>query len=256
MPTELSHESLNVYRFYLDAVSICKDISPNAGEPIIAQDHLDRAMESVGINLMRANVQDLGSRRRSSFLDMAIASTHECAASLDVCRAKQAIEQERYGAGMRKLWRIRGMLIGLKRKDANSFAENQAEYGIPKFPHANLEMYMIAVEGVRWTHDLLKELSPKMRTRQKLDVSTTGTVLNIAEGCGRINKPDQNRFMKTAIEHAFQTVLQLDLMHARHDTIESRVAQGIDMQTKIISKMYAWCKKNEPEQQCGNTENK
>jgi hypothetical protein len=55
---------------------------------------------------------------------------------------------------------------------------------------------------VRWTHDLLEELDPKARVRTKLDASTTGTVLNAAEGHGRTSVADQNRFMKTAQEHA------------------------------------------------------
>ena len=51
--------------------------------------------------------------------------------------------------------------------------------------------------------------------------------------------------MKTAQEHAFQTVLLLDLMVARNETTVSRVAEGKATQTRVISMLHAWCTKNE-----------
>ena len=102
----------------------------------------------------------------------------------------------------------------------------------------------MSLDGVRWTHDLLEELAPRARARRKLDVSTTGTVLNIAKGHGRASTADQNRFMKTAQKHAFQTVLLLDLMAARHETAASRIADGKATQARVISMLHAWCAKN------------
>ena len=245
MSTELPHERLDVYRLYLDVASLCGDIVSSITDPIAVLDHLDRAMESIGVNLMRANTQVPGSPQRSSYLDVSIASTHECAASLDVCFAKNAIEADTYGVGVGKLWRIRGMLLGLKRANVNRVREDRAQYGTPRFPFADLDMYQASLEGVRWTHDLLEELALRARTRRKLDVSTTGTVLNIAEGHGRATTADQNRFMKTAQEHAFQTLLLLDLLVARNETTESRIADGKTTQARVISMLHAWCTKNE-----------
>ena len=91
MQTELSHERLDLYRVYLEVAGQCAEIISGAEQTIAVFDHLDRAMESIGVNFMRANVQPPGSAQRATYLDVSIASAHECAASLDVCMAKSAI---------------------------------------------------------------------------------------------------------------------------------------------------------------------
>jgi four helix bundle protein len=245
MQATLPHERLDVYRLYVEVASLCGDIVSSATRPIVVFDHLDRAMESIGVNFMRANGQAPGSAQRTTYLDVSIASAHECAASLDVCFARRAIEEGTYTASMGKLWRIRGMLLGLKRVSVTQVREGSVPYGTPRFPFAELDMYQASLEGVRWTHDLLEELASRARARRKLDVSTTGTVLNIAEGHGRASIADQNRFMKTAQEHAFQTLLLLDLMVARDETTASRVADGKATQARVISMLHAWCASNE-----------
>jgi len=245
MQAELSHERLDIYKVYLDAANLCGDIVSAAAIPIVAFDHLDRAIESTGINFMRANGLAFGSPQRASCLDVSIASTHECAASLDVCSAKRSVEEHAYAAAMGKLWRVRGMLLGLKRVSDNRVREGSMPYGSAKFPFAELDLYQVAIEGVRWTHDLLEELEPKARVRRKLDTSTTGTVLNIAEGHGRASIADQNRFMKMAQEHACQTLLSLDLTVARGETTTTRVAEGKTTQARVISMLHAGCASND-----------
>jgi len=197
MQPELSHERLDVYKVYLDLAGLCGDVVSDALMPIAAFDHLDRAIESVGINFMRANGLAFGSPQRSAYLDVSIASTHECAASLDVCFARRSVEECAYIAAMDKLWRVRGMLLGLKRVSENQVREGAVPYGSHRFPFVELDLYQVALQGVRWTHDLLEELAPNARIRTKLDASTTGTVLNTAEGHGRASVADQNRFMNS-----------------------------------------------------------
>ncbi len=245
MQAELSHERLDIYKVYLEAASLCGDIVSGAAMPIVAFDHLDRALESIGVNFMRANGLTFESPQRAACLDVSIASTHECAASLDVCLARRAVEEHMYTAAMVKLWRVRGMLLGLKRISENRVRERFEIYGNARFPFADLDLYQVAIQGVRWTHDLLEELDPKARVRRKLDTSTTGSVLNIAEGHGRSSTADQNRFMKTAQEHACQTLLLLDLTVARRETLASRVAEGKITQARVISMLHGWCVSNE-----------
>ncbi len=244
MPSALAHERLEIYQHYLSVTGQCEKLVSQAQTSIAALDHLDRAMESIGINLMRANAQQPGSPQRSSYLDVSIASTHECAASLDVCFARRVVEAETHEAVLMSLWRMRGMLLGMKRVNTNCVREDRAEYGSPGFPFANLDMYRVSLEGVGWIHELLAELSPKARMRRKLDISTTGTVLNIAEGHGRTTAADQNRFMKTAEEHAFQSILLLDLLVARQEVNAPRVEGGKAIQARVISMLHAWCAKN------------
>ncbi len=244
MPSILPHERLEVYQRYLSVTGRCEELISRASASIVAFDHLDRALESIGVNLMRANVQQPGSPQRSSYLDVSIASAHECAASLDVCSARRAVEAATHEAMLIDLWRIRGMLLGMKRVKPTCVREERPAYGSPAFPFANLDMYRVSLEGVGWIHELLAELSPKARVRRKLDIGTTGTVLNIAEGHGRTTPADQNRFMKTAEEHAFQTILMLDLLVARQEVNASRVEGGKAIQARVISMLHAWCAKN------------
>ena len=243
---KLPHERLDIYGVYLETASLCADIVANAACPIVALDHLDRAMESIGVNLMRGNGNPAGSAARANYLDVAIGSTHECAASLDVCLARCVVDESAHTTGTQDLWRIRGMLLGLKRASiSRAVREEDAQYGASKFPFAALDMYQLSLDGVRWIQQFVEELAPRSRVQRKLDTSTTGTVLNIAEGHGRETVADQNRFMKIAQEHAYQTLLMLDLMAARNETTESRVAVGKATQVRVITMLHAWSERNE-----------
>jgi hypothetical protein len=75
METKLPHERLDVYRVYLETANQCGDVVANAEQQIVAFDHLERAIESAGINLIRANGQPAGSPARANYLDVSIAST-------------------------------------------------------------------------------------------------------------------------------------------------------------------------------------
>ena len=139
------------------------------------------------------------------------------------------------------------MLLGLKRASEAHVREEQASYGTPGFPFANLDMYRVSLRAVAWIHDLVEEINLKARIRGRLDTSSTGTVLNIAEGHGRETAADQNRFMKTAQEHAYQTLVLLDVMAARKEVTPYRVAEGKATQTRIIRMLHAWCESNNTE---------
>jgi four helix bundle protein len=243
MSSPFPHERLEVYQLYLAVTGQCGELEAHATTSIIALDHLDRAMESIGVNLMRANSRQPGSPQRISYLDVSIASTHECAACLDVCLARRVVQAKTHEAVLNGLWRIRGMLLGMKRVNADCFREDLVAYGSSDFPFAGLDMYRVSLDGVYWIHDLLTELDPKARIRRKLDISTTGTVLNIAEGHGRTTSADQNRFMKTAEEHAFQTILMLDLMVALKEVDATRIVCGKTIQARVISMLHSWCAK-------------
>ena len=242
---QLPHERLDIYKVYMETASLCADIVANAARPVVALDHLDRAMESIGVNLMRGNGQPAGSAARANCLDVSIGSTHECAAALDVCLARCVTDESAHTAGTQNLWRIRGMLLGLKRVSVSrTVREEHAQYGTSKFPFAALDMYQVSLDGVRWIHGFLEELAPRTRIQRKLDTSTSGTVLNIAEGHGRKTVADQNRFMRTAQEHAYQTLLMLDLMAARNEVAESRIAEGKAKQVRVVTMLHAWCERN------------
>jgi four helix bundle protein len=132
------------------------------------------------------------------------------------------------------------MLLGLKRVVGNRVQEGYEAYGSARFPFVEMDLYQVALQGVRWIHELLEELEPKARVRRKLDTSITGTVLNIAEGHGRASIDDRNRFMDMARNHACQTLLLLDLTVAKKEISASRIAEGKATQVRVISMLHAW----------------
>ncbi len=240
----LPHERLDIYQLYLRTTSRCSDIeSPAVGQRVVFG-HLERATESIGINLIRGNSQPAGSPTRANYLDIAIGSAHECASCLDICLAQYVITKEVHESITDDFWRIRGMLLGMKRIRQSSFKETQSPYGKPGFPFAQLEMYRLSLEFIRWIYDFLAESKIASRIQHRLDKSSTGTALNIAEGHGRTSTADQNRFMKVAQDHAYQGILLLDLIAARDSNLAIQSAEGKSLQSRIIAMLNAWRESN------------
>jgi hypothetical protein len=50
MPSVIPHERLEVYQLYLSVTCQCEKLISQASGPIAALGHLDRAMESIGVN--------------------------------------------------------------------------------------------------------------------------------------------------------------------------------------------------------------
>ena len=118
--TKLPHEKLDVYRLYLEVASLCSDIVLNSSLHIAALDHLDRAVESIGINFIRGNGQPAGTAMRTNYLDISLGSVNECVAALDICLIWCVVDKSVHAIAIQKLWRIRGMLLGLKRYNISS----------------------------------------------------------------------------------------------------------------------------------------
>ena len=64
MPSVFPHERLDVYQLYLAVTGQCRELVVQTPASIVAIDHLERALESIGVNLMRANSQPTGSAQR------------------------------------------------------------------------------------------------------------------------------------------------------------------------------------------------
>ncbi len=111
-PTYFDHEKLEVYRSsiafiawltdYLDAMARVGDI----------KDQLDRASNSVPLNIAEGNGK-YARKDRCRYFDTAQASALECAAALDVLVAKKKLASEQIRPGKERLQEIVRMLIGL-----------------------------------------------------------------------------------------------------------------------------------------------
>ena len=53
--------------------------------------------------------------------------------------------------------------------------------------------------------------------------------------------------MKTAQDHAYQTLVLLDVIAARKEVASTRVAEGKATVVRIIRMLHAWCERNNTE---------
>ena len=107
------HEKLDVYRLSIDftawAYQRAKLLS---GPDRHARDQLLRASQSIPLNIAEGNGKRSGSDR-ARFLQIALGSTFECAAILDVLLACEVFTSAQCGEGKKLLQRIAGMLMRL-----------------------------------------------------------------------------------------------------------------------------------------------
>ncbi|MDA0989590.1 MAG: four helix bundle protein [Verrucomicrobia bacterium] len=132
------------------------------------------------------------------------------------------------------------MLIGLKRAAPNFVRETGVDYGAPCFPHDQLDVYHTSIELAKWLHILQGEGLLTKRQQKRLDITTTGILLNIAEGCGKPSAPDKQKFLETAYAHTLQTALALDLAAAQGFTEKDRLAAGKNLSARVASMLLSW----------------
>ncbi len=123
----LSHEKLDVYQESLEFVRyvdlLINDLS--SGDPAVKQ--LDRASDSISLNIAEGNGK-FREKDRCSYFDTAKGSAFECASCLDLLVAKQLVEEEEVKKGKEMLQEIISMLIGLIRNNSDRAYEGQEEY--------------------------------------------------------------------------------------------------------------------------------
>jgi len=237
-----AHENLNLYKIYKEYTFLSADIVERGENWHAFADHLDRATESIGTNAIRGNCQRNPGMRKS-FFDIAEGSVLECAGYFDVAMAKELLFPDDLLRGRSYLWRIRGMIIGLRSVTPDFLREDSSSYGSPSFPHDRLDIYQVALQLVKWTHLLQSQAGLPTRQRNKLDVTTTGILLNVAEGCGKPGNSDKRKFLEFSYGHSLQSALILDLLVAQGRVDEHRVAEGKEFLERIVSMLLSWIDK-------------
>jgi len=241
-----AHENLDFYKIYMEYTELSADVVERGESWHAFADHLDRATESIGSNAIRGNCSRKPGIRKSLF-DIAEGSVLECAGCFDVANAKGLLLPDDFLRGRSYLWRIRGMLIGLRSVTPGFVREDSTSYGSPSFPHDRLDIYQIALQVVKWTHILQTQGSLPTRQRNRLDVTTTGILLNVAEGCGKPENSDKRKFLDFSYGHSLQSALTLDLLVAQGRVDERRVAEGKEFLERIVSMLLSWIDKLESE---------
>ncbi len=108
----LAHERLDVYHQAVTFASWAQDLTESLPPktPAIAQ--LERASTSIPLNIAEGNAKS-SYRDRARYWQIALGSTFECAAVLDVLAARGLLSADHLAEGKETLERVTAMLLGL-----------------------------------------------------------------------------------------------------------------------------------------------
>jgi len=96
-PVLFGHEKLKVYQRALAFFSLADEMATRWDVKHAITDHFPRAAESIVLNLAEASAAVSGVKQKS--LDVALGSTLECAACLDIAQVKELIDREALALG-------------------------------------------------------------------------------------------------------------------------------------------------------------
>jgi four helix bundle protein len=231
MAQPFGHEKLNVYQKAMSFASSRSELLERFPRRVAACDHLDRAAESILVNIAHAS-SSWSPKERIVYLGHANGSALECAACLDVFVVKKLLASHDVDAGKNLLAEIVSMLIAMRKTTATSVCEDRALYRTVKgslFSHEDLDVYQTALRLTGWVESLFTALSCSADLFSKLDTSTTAIVLNLAEGNGRFSGADQAKFLGIAFRATVQSAALVDLATAKGSAEPSQVEDGREM---------------------------
>ena len=109
---DFSHERLDVYNQAIDFTAWSQSLVDNLPAHASTRTQLERASTSIPLNIAEGNAR-ISRRDRARFLRIALGSTLECAAILDVLVARRTKTSDEVAEGKESLKRVASMLIGL-----------------------------------------------------------------------------------------------------------------------------------------------
>ena len=242
MTIHFYHEKLHVYHRAVAFASWSDDLVKSITRRASAKDHLQRAAISVPVNIAEGNAKT-SLKECTNYIEVAIGSALECAACTDVLAAKELIDDEQGIDGKEQLHAIVSMLHGLKRSKADIVAEEPSRYGDageanrPCFDHERLEVYHNALGLVSWCSRVEEKTELGAHIADMIDRSSTGIVLNIAEGNARFSLKDRGRFLDMAITASFKCAAVLDVVSARSSGTTA-VQEGKALLAEIARMLY------------------
>ena len=122
------HEKLIVYRRALEFAAWSQVLIDSLIKKTSTRDHLERAGDSIALNLAEGNGK-FSLKDRARFFQMAHGSALECAACLDLFVARRCCEQEAIVNGKLILEEIVKMLFSMLDKLGCRIAEDAPEFG-------------------------------------------------------------------------------------------------------------------------------
>ena len=113
-----AHEKLDVYRDAIAFVAWVSELLEGTTRLGDVKDQIDRASTSVPLNIAEGNGK-YSVKDRCRFFDIALGSTLECAACLDVLVAKGKLTTDQIRPGKERLQRIVRLLMGLIKRNSS-----------------------------------------------------------------------------------------------------------------------------------------
>ena len=123
MSTYFDHEKLIVYRETISFIKWTSEFLDKSNSSNILKDQLDRASISIALNIAEGNGKS-SVKDRCRYFEIARASAFECAACLDILKAKNLISEEKLKTGKKQLQTIISMLIKLGQSIRNRVSED------------------------------------------------------------------------------------------------------------------------------------
>ena len=121
------HEKLEVYKKSLEFAGWSANLLRDLPKKYNITDQLDRASDSIVINIPEGNGK-FTSKDRCKFFDISKASALECSGCLDTMVAKKIVSADQVQDGKVMLVEIVRMLIGLIKSNSNRVYEDQIDY--------------------------------------------------------------------------------------------------------------------------------
>ncbi len=238
------HEKLKVYQKGMGFAVIRRTLLDGLPRRVAACDHLDRAAESILVNIAHAS-SSWSPKERIVYLGHANGSALECAGCLDVFVAKALLAPPDVDPGKKLLAEIVSILITMRKTTANRVREDHAEYHTKKgnlFSHEDLDVYQAGLQLVVWLESMTTAFACSADLLSKLDKATTAIVLNIAEGSGRFTGTDQAKFFGIAYKSTVQSATLVDLATANGSADVSRVEEGRELLRRIAAMLTSLSK--------------
>lgn len=222
MENRFHHENLTVYQRAITFVAHSHSVVEAVSARAAVKDQLKRAGESIPVNIAGSNAQRSPEEQRR-LIEIAMGSTAECAACLDVLRAKDLCDDEPFDLGKKLLIEIYSMLSGLRQAKENRIREDGTPYGGCRFSHEQLDVYRVALESVRIADRLVRALDVGAAGKEQIDRYTTSIVLNIAEGNAKRTARDRGKYFDTAMSAALRAASVLDVFVARGIAVAAEI---------------------------------
>jgi len=240
------HEDLRMYQASIDFVAWLEALCSEIERKVSAHDHLVRASASVPVNIAEASGK-LSMKERRQFTDTAYGSALECSACLDVLSLLSCTSPTMAQEGKERLSGIVSMLIGFRESTGRQVREEHAQYGanhtgkqVIVFDHEKLDVYQRALDFIRWCDEIRKGEIVSRSAKTTLDRTSTGVVLNIAEGNGKFSTKDRCRFIGHARTAALQAAASLDVVAARRSPFTRKATEGKMILSDTVRMLVAW----------------